>query len=164
MAEGMELENLPKDDDNDDDGDDTFYQSPNTSTSRIEYPPGYDEGRSRAEWDIPSERRNLGAVLRERDLEYDRRQEAGQELKRYLPDFNPDDATFNVEFGEDGSIIGKLSNNPRAASHIILDKDGNLKLEGLPKGMRKELGVDYESMLEKYNNTALELKKSIEKK
>ena len=163
MTEEIPLEDLPKDDDNDD-GDGTFYQTPNTSTSHIEYP-GYDEdeGRRRAEWDIPSERRNLGGVLRERDEKYDRRREAGQELKRYLPDFNPDDATFNVTYGKDGSIIGVYSNRSNSAIHIILDKDKNLKLEDLPKGMRKELGVDYETMLEKYNNTASELKKSIEK-
>ena len=87
----------------------------------------------------------------------------GQELKRYLPDFNPDDATFNVTYGKDGSIIGEYSNRANSASHIILDKDKNLRLEDLPKVMRKELGVDYETMLEKYNNTASELRKSIEK-
>ena len=165
MEEDIPLEDLSKGtDDNDDDGDDTFYQSPNTSTSHIEYP-GYDEDevRRRAEWDIPSERRNLGSVLRERDEKYDRRREAGQELKRYLPDFNPDDATFNVIYGKDGSIIGEYSNRANSAQHIILDKDKNLRLEDLPKVMRKELGVDYETMLEKYNNTASELRKSIEK-
>ena len=169
MEEEIPLEDFPKRSDDDDDDDDLdwddgpFYQSPNTSTSRIEYP-GYDEdeGRRRAEWDMLSERRNLGDVLRERDEEYDRRREAGQELKRYLPDFNPDDATFNLTYGEDGSIIGEYSNRTNSKPHIILDKDKNLKLEDLPKGMGKELGVDYETMLEKYNNTQLELRKSIE--
>ena len=166
MEEDIPLEDLPKgnDDDDDYDWDDTTFQTQNTSTSHIEYP-GYDEdeGIRRAEWDMPSERRNLGDFLRERDEEYDRRGEAGQEIKRYFPDFNPREASFNVEFEEDGSIIGKLSDRKNAAAHIILDKDKNLKIEDLPKVMRKELGVDYETMLKKYNNTASELRKSIEK-
>ena len=89
--------------------------------------------------------------------------EAGQELKRYLPDFNPRDASFNVEFEEDGSITGRLSDRKNAKKHIILDKDKNLRVEDLPKSFRKELGADYETMLEKYNNAASELKQSDEK-
>ena len=97
------------------------------------------------------------------DEDYDRRVEAAQYLKRYFPEFDPKNASFNVEFGEDGSIIGRLSNRSKAATHIILDKDGNLRIEDLPKGMRKELGADYETMFEKYNNAASELKQVGEK-
>ena len=42
MEEDIPLEDLSKGTDDNDDGDGTFYQSPNTSTSHIEYP-GYDE-------------------------------------------------------------------------------------------------------------------------
>ena len=158
--EEIPMEDLSKgtaDDDNYD-WDDTAFQTPNTSTNRIEYPGyGEDEGRRRAEWDMPSERINLD------DGEYDRRVEAGQYLKRIFPKFNPMDASFNVKFEEDGSITGRLSERENAKKHIILDKDKNLRVEDLPKGMRKELGADYETMLEKYNNAASELKQSDEK-
>ena len=163
MAEEIPMEDFPKgtDDDDDYDWDDTTFQTTNTSTSLERDYPGYDDynqSRDRAQWENPPERMNLG----ERDEEYDRRREAGQELKRYLPDFNPDDATFNVTYGKDGSIIIEYSNRTNSAPHTVVDKYGNLKLEDLPKGMRKELGTDYETMLEKYNNNQLELRKSIE--
>ena len=165
MDEEIPLEDLTKGSDDDNDEDNTFYQSPNTSTSIDQDYAGYDEynqSRGRAEWDIPSERRNLGDVLRERDEEYDRRREAGQELKRYLPNYNPDDGEFNVTFGEDGSLIVEYSNRRNSVPHTVVDKDGNLKLEDLPKTMRKALGADYETMLEKYNNAESELKKANE--
>ena len=153
------MEDFPKETDDDWDWDDTTFQPTNTSTSRMEYP-GYDDynqSRDGAQWENPPERINLG------DEEYDRRVEAGQYLRRYFPDFNPRDASFNVKFEEDGSITGRLSDRKDAKKHIILDKDKNLRVEDLPKGMRKELGADYETMFEKYNNAASELKQSDEK-
>ena len=46
--------------------------------------------------------------------------------------------------------------------HTLVDENGVRNIENLPKTFRKELGADYETMLEKYNNTQLELRKSIE--
>ena len=157
MAEAgdIPLEDLQKgddddNDDDDDDDDDTFYQSPNTSTSVDQDYLGYSEymaERKRLQWVIKDEEKKP-ANIRERDEEYDRRREAGQELKRYLPNYNPDDGTFNVTFGEDGSLIVEFSNRSNSAPHTVVDKDGNLKLEDLPKTMRKALGADYVTMLE----------------
>ena len=166
MAEDIPLEDLPKGSDDDNDEDNTFYQSPNTSTSIDRDYAGYDEynqSRDRAEWDIPAERGGLGDVLRERDEEYDRRREARQQLKRYLPNYNPDDGTFNVKFGEDGSLMGKLIGRGDNVWHIIVDKNENLKIEDLPKTMRKALGSDYETILKKYNNTISQLNEEKEK-
>ena len=148
-SEDISLEDLPKvdDDDDDDDDDNTFYQSPNTSTSVDQGYLGYSEymaERKRLQWEIKDEEKNP-ANIRERDEEYDRRREAGQELKRYFPNYNPDDGTFNVTFGEDGSLIVRFSNRSNSAPHTVVDKDGNLKLEDLPKTMRKALGADYAS-------------------
>ena len=42
MEEDIPLNDFPKGNDDDDYEDNTFYQSPNTSTSHLEYP-GYDE-------------------------------------------------------------------------------------------------------------------------
>ena len=47
--------------------------------------------------------------------------------------------------------------------HTIVDKDGNLKLEDLPKTMRKALGADYESMLGRYNDAVSQLNEEKEK-
>ena len=171
MAEGGDilLEDLPKVDDNDnddDDGDDTFYQSPNTSTSVDQGYLGYSEymaERKRLQWEIKDEEKKP-TNIRERDEEYDRRREAGQELKRYLPNYNPDDGTFNVTFGKDGSLIVRFSNRSNSAPHTVVDKDGNLKLEDLPKTMRKALGGDYETIIERYNNSQEELRRSNEEK
>ena len=172
MAEGgyLPLEDLPKgddddNDDDDDDGNDTFYQRSNTSTSIDQGYLGYSEymaERKRLQWEIKDEEKKP-TDIRERDEEYDRRREAGQELKRYLPTYNPNDVTFNVTYGKDGSILVEFSNRTNSAPHIVLTKDKVLLLEDLPKTMRKALGADYATMLEKYNNTASELRKSIEK-
>ena len=163
MAEGgdISLEELPKvdDDDNDDDNDETFYHSPNTSTSVDQGYLGYSEymaERKRLQWEIKDEEKKP-ANIRERDEEFERRREAVQKLKRYFPKYNPDDATFNVTFGEDGSLIVRFSNRSNAAPHTVVDKYGNLKLEDLPKTMIKALGADYESMLNNYNISQEEL-------
>ena len=169
MEEEIPLDELPKgSDDDNDDGDGTFYQSPNTSTTFEQDYAGYDEykddeGRNRAGWDKPAEGRNLSDVLKERDEEYYRRREAGQQLKSYFPNYNPNDRIFNVTFGEDGSLIGKLSSRGDNVPHILVDKNGVIKLEDLPKTMRKALGADYESMLERYNNTKSQLNEEKEK-
>ena len=134
MAEELQLDDFPKgsDDDYNDEGDKSSYQTPNTSTSIDQDYAGYDEykddeGRNRAEWVKPTEGRNLGDVLKERDEEYDRRREAGQQLKRYFPNYNPNDRTFNVTFGEDGSLIGKLSSRDDNVSHTLVDKNGVIR-------------------------------------
>ena len=164
MEKDIPLEDLPKDDDNDD-GDDTFYQSPNTSTSVDQGYLGYSEymaERKRLQWEIKDEEKKTPNI-EERDEKYDRRREAGQELKRYLPTYNPDDATFNVTYGEDGSILAEFSNRKGSTPHIILTKDKVLRLEDLPKTMRKALGADYETMLDKYNDAILQFNEEKEK-
>ena len=154
MTEEIPMEDFSRDNDADED------EETDTITSTSEFPawdyyqPELDERGQPVEGEGPD---NF------RDEEYDRRVEAGQYLKRYFPDFNPMDASFNVKFEEDGSITGVLSDRKDAKKHIILDKDKNLRVEDLPKVMRKELGADYETMAEKYNNTASELKQSNEK-
>ena len=169
MTEEIQLEDLSKgtDDDNDDEDEDgTFYQSPNTSTTFEQDYAGYDEysrqkgeERGRAEWDKQAEGRRSDNF---RDEEYDRMREARQKLKRYYPNYNPNDSPFNVRFGENGSIEGKLSIAGNNVWHTLVDENGVRNTENLPKTFRKALGADYESMLEKYNNTASKLKKSIE--
>ena len=160
MAEGEDLDPTDLNDENNENQDDeTLEMGTITSTNQPEYPDWDYYQPGLAEQDQPVEG---GDPDNFRDGEYDRRIEAGEYLKRYFPDFKPEDASFNVKFEEDGSITGLLSNRENAKKHIILDKDKNLRVEDLPKGMRKELGVDYETMLEKYNNTQLELRKSIE--
>ena len=96
--------------------------------------------------------------------EHDRMREARQELKRYYPDYEPNESPFNVRFGENGSIEGQLSTARNNVWHTLVDENGVLNIENLPKTFRKALGADYETMLEKYNNTQLELRKSIEVK
>ena len=152
-------------DDNDDDGDGTFYKSPNTSTSIDQGYLGYSEymaERKRLQWEIKAEEKKP-VDIRERDEEYDRRREAGQELKRYIPAYNPNDSTFNVTYGKDGSILAEFSNRKGSVPHIVLTKDKVLMLEDLPKTMRKALGADYESMLKKYNDTISQLNEEKEK-
>ena len=77
--------------------------------------------------------------------------------------YDPNDGTFNVRFGADGSIEGKLSSRSDNAWHTIVDKDGVIKLEDLPKTMRKALGADYETMLDKYNEAISQLNEEKEK-
>ena len=162
MAEDIPLEDIPKGSDNDDNDD---GGGTNTSTSIDEGYLGYSEyiaERKRLKWEIKAEEKKP-IDIRERDEEYDRRIEAGEKLKRYFPNYNPNDRIFNVTFGEDGSIIGKLSSREDNVWHTIVDKDGNLKLEDLPKTMRKALGADYESMLGRYNDAVSQLNEEKEK-
>ena len=156
------MEDFSRDNDDDNyDWDDTFYQTANTSTSLERDYPGYDDynqSRDRAQWEKPPERMNLG----ERDGDYDRMREARQELNRYYPNYEPNESPFNVRFGENRSIEGQLSTAKNNVWHTLVDENGVLNIENLPKTFRKALGADYETMLEKYNNAQLELRKSIE--
>ena len=164
MAEDLPLEDLPKDDDNDDE-DNTIYQGSSTSTSIDQGYLGYSEymaERKRLQWEIKNEEKKP-TNIRERDEEYDRMRDARQQLKRYLPNYVPNDSTFNVRFGADGSIEGKLSIAGNNVWHTIIDKDGVIKLEDLPKTMRKALGSDYETMLNKYNDVVSQLNEEKEK-
>ena len=158
------MEDLPKetDDNNDLDWDDEFSQPTNTSTSIERDYLGYEDyekSRERAEWDNPPEPMNAG----ERDDDYDRMRDARQELKRYYPDYDPNGGTFNVKFGENGGIEGRLSTSSNNVWHTLVNENGDLNIENLPKTFRKELGGDYETMLEKFNNKAYELNQSNEK-
>ena len=93
---------------------------------------------------------------------YDNRMEALQYIKSFFPDFNPLDSPFTAEWDREGNLRVKLSNQKNAVGHILIDKDGVIKVDNLPITFRKALGSDYESMLIKNNNLLSQLNEANE--
>ena len=93
---------------------------------------------------------------------YDNRMEALKYIKRLFPDFNPLDSPFTAEWDKEGNLFVKLSNQRNAAEHILIDKDGVIKLDKVGKTIIKALGADYESMLIKNNNLLSQLNEANE--
>ena len=170
MAEGETIPLLDvtkgEDDDEDEEGG-TPYQSTSTSTSIDQGYLGYSEymaERKRIQWEIKAEEKKP-ADIRERDEKYEMMRTAGETLKSYFPDYNPNDSTFNPILKDDGSIWGQLTSRRDNKPHLIIKSDGDYadNLDSLPDGIKKSLGVDAITQIEKNYGLIEELEKLTEK-
>ena len=94
---------------------------------------------------------------------YDDRREALQYIKRIFPDFNPLDSTFTAEWDKDGNLKVKLSTQSNAVEHTLIDKDGVINYDNLPKNIKKSLGISYEKILGRNDELVSKLNEDNEK-
>ena len=166
MDEEIPLLDITKGSDDVDEEGEKPYQSTSTSTSIDQGYLGYSEymaERKRFQWEIKDEEKNP-VDIRERDEKYERRIEGAEMLKNYFPNYNPKDSIFNPILEDDGSIWGKLTGREDNVPHKIIEPNGDIvkNFDSLPKGIKKSLGADYESMLKKNNNLLSQLNKKNE--
>ena len=124
-----------------DDNDETFdlNQITNTSTSRLI---NLDDEEKEEETSFSDKEK-----VKEQDEKYDKRREALQYIKRIFPDFNPLDSPFTAEWDKDGNLKVKLSTQSNSVEHTLIDKDGVINYDNLPKNIKKSLGISYEKIL-----------------
>ena len=162
MAEDIPLEDLPKGED-DEENDDVY--GPSTSTSIDRGYLGYSEymaERKRLQWEIKEEEKKPSD--RERDDKYEKRIYAAEILKKYFPNYYPKDSLFNPILEDDGSIWVKLTGREDNVPHKIIEPNGDIvkNFDSLPKGIKRSLGADYESMLINNNNLIAQLNEANE--
>ena len=73
------------------------------------------------------------------------------------------DPPFTAEWDKDGNLKVKLSTQSNAAGHILIDKDGVIKVDNLPSSIRKALGADYETMTARNDYLSSQLNEANEK-
>ena len=93
----------------------------------------------------------------------DNRREALQFIKRIFPDFKPLESSFTAEWDKDGNVKVKLSTQSNAKEHTLIDKDGVINYDNLPKTILKDLGADYETMLGRNDEIKSQLEKQMKR-
>ena len=93
---------------------------------------------------------------------YDDRREALQFIKRIFPDFKPLESSFTAGWDKDGNVKVKLSTQSNAVEHTLIDKDGVINYDNLPKKIKQALGIDYETMLGRNDKLKSQLDESNE--
>ena len=101
--------------------------------------------------------------VKEQDEQYDKRREALQFIKRIFPDFKPLESSFTARWDNDGNLKVKLSNQSNAVEHTLIDKDGVINYDNLPKNIKQSLGISYEKIIGRNDELVSKLKEANEK-